>query len=215
MRSAGNIFFVPRLTFARLSSKEMSLFCEYVSKRNHIPSDLHRRMQDEIERQSTLQIKLRLPPGGQTGNKHRRVWRSLIRGPIGGWEQKGKRILRKWDPAARRIKLSFALLLEPRQRKRASFIYEGNLFEWWICRAVITGQIRQFFECWYCGNVAWGQRSGARFCNDRCRMRYHLAQRNQNRLRRLPPGQRRRAYWAMKEKGAEVGLIDMPIAQKP
>jgi len=200
------------LRFPPLDAEEMSLVCEYLT-RGRISPSLRERMQAEVKRQSSDFIQLQMPRGSKAAER-RRNWRVLVRGPFGGWERKGKRIRRRWDPAARRFRLRFALLVESRDPLRVNLLYDGDLFEWWIARALVTGQMRNFFECWYCGKLTWRHRSSARFCNDRCRMRYHLAERNREKLLRLPLGRRQKAYREMLKKGAEVGLIDMPIARR-
>lgn len=195
-----------------LSSSEKTLLCEYLSK-ERIDPGLRERMQEEVARWSSRFIRIRLPDG-KVAKEDRRVWRMLIRGPFGGWERKGKRIRRKWDPAARRARLRFGLLVEFRRLLKATVVYEDDLLHWWILRLLATREIRKFFECWYCGGITWRERSSAMFCNDRCRMRYHLALRNQARLRQLPKGPQKVAYWNARKKGVEVGLIDMPIARR-
>lgn len=201
----------PCMGFPPLTVEEMSLLGELLTK-DRISRSLRKRMEVEVKRQSSRLIGLRMPPESAAAIRRRGDWRVLIRGPIGGWERKGRRIRRKWDPAARRLRLSFALLIDSRSPSRANLLYDGDLFEWWIARTLVTGQIRSFFECWYCGKLTWRHRSSARFCNDRCRMRYHLAERNQEQLLLLPKGRAKRAYQELRRKGAEIGLIDMPIA---
>lgn len=204
---------LPRvLQLPPLSSWEKTLLCEYLSTDRMDPG-LRERMQEEVARRSSRFIRIRLPEG-RVAREDRRVWRMLIRGPFGGWERKGKRIRRKWDPAARRARLRFGLLVEFRRPLKATVVYEDDLLHWWILRLLATREIRKFFECWYCGRISWRERSSARFCNDRCRMRYHLAERNRGRLLRLPKGPRKVTYWKMRRKGAQIGLIDMPIARR-
>lgn len=196
------------LKFVRLSANEKSLFREYLSE-DRISASLRKRMKEEIKRQSDEFIELKLPRDDRRSCRRREDWRLRIRGPIGGWEQKGRRIRRKWDPARRPARLSFELIAEPHHRWRTRLVYDGDLFEWWILRLLATGEIRNFFACRYCGDTAWRQRSSAYFCSDRHRMLYHLAMRNRERLKALPPGRRMVEYRTMKERGAAIGLIDI------
>lgn len=204
---------LPRvLALPPLSEAERQLFCDYIERRKPDPS-IRERMQREIELQSSEYIKLGLPIG-RAAEERRKTWLMFIKGPIGGWEKKGRRVRRKWDPAARRASLRFTVLVDFTGSRKTTLMYEGDLFEWWILRALATRQIRNFFECWYCGKISCKERSTARFCDDQCRMRYHLALRNKARLQRLPQGPRRVAHWKARKKGAEIGLIDMPIARR-
>jgi len=199
--------------FPLLSTQEKTLLCQYLS-RPRLDRNLKAQMQTELERQQTSYVRLQLPTNSRRCKERRRNWWHFIRGPIGGWEQKGKRVRRKWDPADRRFILSFAVIVESRKPLRAEMVYKGDVFEWWIARALVTGDIRQFFECWYCGKINWRKRSSARFCDDRCRSGYHRAMARPRSLMLLSPARQRKAYAEMHGRGTEVGLIDMPIASR-
>lgn len=197
--------------FPQLSDTEKSMFCKYLNTPK-ISRSLRKRMEKEIKRQSSWFVKLRLPSQDAKKKKNLKL---LISGPIGGWEKKGKRVRRKYDPADWMPILRFEVAMSFRHPRNARILYDDDLVQWWFVRAIATREIRMCFQCWYCGKIGWGERSTARFClEDDCKTRYHIAMRNQETLKRLPSGPRDKSYKEMRKSGAEVGLIDMPIAER-
>lgn len=210
-----------RLVLEPLSPAEKSLVCEFLSK-PAIDAELRGRLEAQIARQPKKYWRLRLPTKKEE-ESGRKSWIQIIQGPFGGWERRGTRIHRKHDPRESSYRLRLALVRQTKKPSRTftflttlakpvklAVVLEEDYFHWLLLRAVATGELTKFVECWYCGRITWRHRRSALFCQDSCRMRYHAAIRNQGALEKLPSGIRRRRYREMRQAGREIGLLDMP-----
>ena len=201
------------LRLERLSKAELALLIKYLPA-SRVSATLRRRLRSFADTHSKGFVKVKPPRPGASETTQRRNLMMFISGPIGGWTQKGRRIVRKRDQADWPTRIDLALLVNFQRQNPARLVYSGDLLSWWTLRLYATGQIRNLFLCHYCGTLGSGKRSTARFCNDRCRFDYHLALQKVKKLHKLPPGPRQKAFETMLRKKQKIGYLSMPIAKR-